>query len=52
MIPSLPSGMDAFIQKQLGKADLGQPATIGHYELGAKIGQGGRLPGLLQEAQP
>jgi len=38
---SLPSGMDAFIQQLLDKADPGQPATIGHYELGAKIGRGG-----------
>lgn len=38
---SLPSGMDAFIQHLLDKAEPGQPATIGHYELGAKIGRGG-----------
>ncbi|MBC8290452.1 MAG: serine/threonine protein kinase, partial [Planctomycetes bacterium] len=38
---SLPSGMDAFIKQLLDKAEPGQPATIGHYELGPKIGRGG-----------
>jgi serine/threonine protein kinase len=38
---SLPSGMDAFIQQLLDTAEPGQPATIGHYELGEKIGRGG-----------